>query len=104
MKVYKKFSNNALNYGGGPSFGTAQFSADLEKKEVISSRDQLGLLGLLAPRLGGVPGVPGMPTPRPGWVPGHAGARAKGSTGGFKVASSPLIPGVGQALGTVWLG
>jgi hypothetical protein len=99
--VYKKFSNNALNYGGGPSFRTAQFSADLEKFEVVSSRDELGLVGLVAPRLGGVPGVPGMPTPRPRRVPGHAGTRAQVSTGGFEVDSSPLVPGAGPALGTV---
>jgi hypothetical protein len=33
VKVYKKFSKNALHYGPGPSFGTAQFSADLEEKK-----------------------------------------------------------------------
>ena len=33
VKVYKKVSKNALHYGPGPSFGTAQFSADLEEKK-----------------------------------------------------------------------
>jgi hypothetical protein len=72
VKVYKKFSKNALNYGGGPSFGTAQFSADLEKKKVISSRDKLGLSDIRAPWRGGpghahapAGGVPGMLAPVP---------------------------------------
>lgn len=98
--MYKKFSKNALNYGGGPSFGTAQFSADLEKKKVSSSRDKLGLPGMLALRWRG-----SRACSRPGrGVPGHAGARARVSTGGLKVDSSPpLVPRpVGQALGTAW--
>lgn len=33
VKVYKKVSKNALHYGPGPSFWTAQFSADLEEKK-----------------------------------------------------------------------
>jgi hypothetical protein len=101
VKVYKKFSKNALNYGGGPSFGTAQFSADLEKKKVISSRDKLGLPGMLALRWGG----PGHARAPAGGVPGHAGARARVSTGGLNVDSCPLVPRpVGQVLGTAWEG
>lgn len=33
VKVYKKVSKNALYYGPGPSFWTAQFSADLEEEK-----------------------------------------------------------------------
>jgi hypothetical protein len=106
--VYKKFSKNALNYGGGPSFGTAQFSADLEKTEVVSSRDQLGLPGRLAPRgcracrRPGRRGSPGMLAPVHGgnwWVQGQltpVGPRSRpGSPDGLARVMCPCSQGAG---------
>jgi hypothetical protein len=83
--VYKKFSKNALNYGGGPSFGTAQFSADLEKTEVVSSRDQPGML---APVHGGNWWVQGQLTP--------VGPRSRpGSPDGLARVMCPCSQGAG---------
>ena len=50
VKVYKKLSKNALHYGAGPSFWTAQFSADLVKRTYHTKH-------------GG--GAPGRASPRP---------------------------------------
>ena len=50
VKVYKKLSKNALHYGAGPSFWTAQFPADLVKRTYHTKH-------------GG--GAPGRASPRP---------------------------------------